>query len=217
MVAAGVASKDEALRHVSELLRVPVSKRRVYEKLVALAIHTCTGGSTHPMPRRGETLRMISLVQRASPEQGLALLGKETPASQAARVMLAIASSPTSPDLEWLSLERSQTAPVFAAAREQASRMFRDGGRTPGTPNNAAFDLFVKQLYYYTMLFGGAAGTMSKKGARGILRAGRFYGALKVIAPHAPGLIPTSDNSIINAFRRAAQGWGVSQYQTFEN
>lgn len=173
-------------------------------------------GINRGLPRAPRICAILQRAKRASSASGaMEILSSQEPNAEAARSILGAVT--VAEDLsEWLEVTpREKIDLAFERAAEKARIHFRSRGRTPGTGRNPAFDMFVYQLYFFVKAAGGDPGHAGKKGADPV--GGKFFapgghqrGAVARLANMGqlpPGLVPSTENSKLSAFKRAETGY----------
>lgn len=206
---AGPPLSDKVLADVAASLRVCEEKRRFFRSCLASALKEAWRGHgvSNWLPRRSPVVKALERLRNATPEQALALLHKEGVTQAMAATFLSCAIGPNEVK-EWIVTASPEERSAAVDRALASAERLRDGGRTPGTPRNPAFDLFVSELYYYAAVFGGQPGNVSRKGSEDV--TGLVPKVLEMLKRELPeGFIP-AEGSILNAVRRAKSNWESS-------
>lgn len=200
------AIADDVLLVVARHLNVPQNKYAAFKRMLRSAVKEAwrgCGATQRPIPRRSPVLRVLGKLADSDPKARTSLLASGTIHADYATTMLQCAIQDRHLELgAWLP---DATADELARAVDIASkwvrRDLREGGRTPGTTGNAAFDLFIYQLYYSAFALGGKPGVVSRHGRDPV--KGPMVNALYDLRSALPkAFIPTSDEAVLNAIRR---------------
>lgn len=197
----------EALDRVANRLSVPEEKRPVFQRCLKLALKEAWRGHgiNKRLPRRSPVVKVLERIRRATPTHALALARKDGANYEAAATFLSCAIVPNEIE-EWIvTASPEERCAEVDKAQASANALLREGGRTPGTPGNSAFDLFVSLLHDFAAAFGGRPGNASRKGSEKV--SGNVPHALEALRPILPeGFVP-AEASILKAVRRAKRNW----------
>lgn len=200
---------------VAQSLGVPTSKQPRFRPSMVAAIeeawrsHERRGrfkGSL--IPRKTPTLKLLQRLRDTTPQKAAELLTKESPEARQAWALMMCATV-TGYDNFWPWVANAPSQERNAAidkAEKLAARNLPDAGRTPGTPGNPGFDMFVGELYFFAASFWGSPRLVSRKGTDPA--KGPLVTALEILRPVLPkGFIPADQGSILKSARRAKESW----------
>ena len=199
------------LAKVAVWFRVCEDKQPAFQRCLASALKEAWRGHgiNNGLPRRSPVIKVLERIRKATPERALALLQRDDIKHEMAAVFLSCAIVPNEIEAWIVTASPEERFAAIDRARASAERL-RDGGRTPGTPGNPAFDLFISQLYYFAAVFEGQPGNASRKGSDAV--KGNIPKALEMLRPALPeDFIPAAEGSILNAVRQAKINWEMAE------
>ncbi len=198
----------KALAEVAAYLNVCEEKRPAFQRCLAAALKEAWRGHgiNKGLPRRSPVVKVLERIRKETPKRALALVRKDRPEYEMAATFLSCAIVPNEIE-EWIVTASPEERSARVDKAQASAQALRESGRTPGTPGNPAFDVFVTQLYYFAAAFGGQPGNASRKGSEDV--TGRIAGTLGILRRRQvlpEGFIP-AEGSILNAVRRAKRNW----------
>lgn len=203
---AGPPLSGKVLANVAASLHVCEEKRTAFQTCLASALKAAWRGHgiNNGLPRRSPVIKVLEQIRKATPAQALALLRRDGISYQMADAFLSCAIVPNE-IVMWIAAASSEERSAAIDKAQRSAERLREGGRTPGTPGNSAFDLFVSQLYHFAAAFGGQPGNASRKGSEMV--TGHIPKALETLRPELPEDFIPAEGSILKATRRAKRNW----------
>lgn len=197
---------SKALAEVADYLHVRKEKRPAFQRCLAAALIEARRGHgiNKGLARRSPVVKVLERIREAAPNRALALVRKDRPEYELAATFLSCAIVPNEIE-EWIVTASPEERCAKVDKAQASAQALREGGRTPGTPGNPAFDLFVSHLYHFAAALGRQPGSASRKGSEHV--TGRIARSLVTLRPVLPDDFIPAEGSILNAVRRAKSNW----------